>query len=425
MVSSSQVVADLLGRARLGPIDEHLHAALLRPDHDGLLPEPPHHVEGALRLPTEGEFEDVLLDAFLDHLPELLGDAEEAVGRAEALERLVGPAVVVVFHPELDPLAGGLEALELGADQKLLPDRLPEALDLPQGHGVVGAALQVVDVILPELGLEAGRAPPARELPALVGEHFFGDAVLRHGPAVDLQDVLRRLAAEDVQPHHVAGVVVEEADEVGVLAAQPEGEDVGLPQLVRGRALEEARSGRIPLGFGARLLEELVRVQGAAHRLPAHRQEQDAPQELADPLDPGLGVAPLERDGLPFHCRRHLRARAPLGHPRLQARLPLGAKPAHPRPQRTEADAEFAGDLRDGEAFLEAELHRFAPELKRVAVSVRVTRPALRLPLRPLLLPLNLPVLVHGSHSFRVRRGPSVFGVSPIFLPCFRSRSGC
>ena len=266
----------------------------------------------------------------------------------------MGAAVIVVLHPEPDPLAGRLEAVELRALQELLPDRLPETLDLPEGHGVMGPALQVVHAILLELGLEAGRAPPAGVLPALIGEHLLRDAVLRHRPAVDLQDVLRRLAAEHVQPHHVAGVVVEEADQVGVLAAQPEGEDVGLPQLVRGGALEEARPRGITLGFGTRLPEELVRVEGAAHGLPARGQEQDAPQELADLLDSEVGLAPLELDGLPLHRGGHLGPWTPRPRLPLQARFALGAIPAHPRPERTEADAEFAGDLLDGEAFLEA-----------------------------------------------------------------------
>jgi hypothetical protein len=260
MASSFQLVGDLLRRSRFLAIDEHLHAALLRPDHHRLLAQPPHHVEGALGLPAERELEDVLLDAALDDLPELLRDGKEAIRRAEPLQGLVGPAVVVVLHPEPHPLASRVEAVELGALQELLPDRLPEALDLAQGHGVMGPALQVVHAILAELGLEAGRAPPAGELPALVGEHLPGHAVLRHRPAVDLQHVLRRLAAEDVQPHHVAGVIVEEADEVGVLAAQPEGEDVGLPELIRRGTLEEARPRGIALGFGARLFEELVLV---------------------------------------------------------------------------------------------------------------------------------------------------------------------
>src|SRR5512134_3114529 len=72
MGASFQVVADLLAGPRLLAVDEHLHAALLRPDHHRLLAHPPHHVEGALRGPAERELQDVLLDAALDHLPELL-----------------------------------------------------------------------------------------------------------------------------------------------------------------------------------------------------------------------------------------------------------------------------------------------------------------------------------------------------------------
>jgi hypothetical protein len=72
--------------------------------------------------------------------------------------------------------------------------------------------------------------------------------------------VLRRLAAKHLQPHHVARVIVDEADEVGVLASQVEGEDVGLPQLVGRGALEEARLGRITSRLGARLLEQLLLV---------------------------------------------------------------------------------------------------------------------------------------------------------------------
>ncbi len=247
-------------RSRFLAIDEHLHLALLGPDHHRWLAQPAHHVEGALGFPAERELEHVLLDAPLDHLPELLRDAEEAVGRAEALQGLGGPPVVVVLHPQPDPRAGRLEAVELRAGEELLPDRLPEAFDLAQGHGMMRPALQVADSILPELRLEAGRAPPARVLAALIGEHFLGHAVLRHRPAVDLQPVLRRLAAKHLQPHHVAGVIIQKADEVGVLTAQPEGEDVGLPQLVGRGALEAARRGRVTRGFGARLLEQLVLV---------------------------------------------------------------------------------------------------------------------------------------------------------------------
>jgi len=119
-------------------------------------------------------------------------------------------------------------------------------------------ALEVADPVLAQLRLEASGAAPTGVLAALIGEHLFGHAVLRYGPAVHLQHVLRRLAAKYLQPHHVAGVIIQKADEVGVLASQPEGEDIGLPHLVGRRALEEARLRGITSGLGARLLEQLL-----------------------------------------------------------------------------------------------------------------------------------------------------------------------
>jgi len=98
----------------------------------------------------------------------------------------MGPPVVVVLHPEPNPLAGRLEAVELGALQKLLPDGLPEAFDLAQGHGMMRPTLQVVHPILAQLRFEASGPAPARVLAALIGEHLFGHAVLGHCPAVHL-----------------------------------------------------------------------------------------------------------------------------------------------------------------------------------------------------------------------------------------------
>jgi hypothetical protein len=128
--TSCEVVADRLTRPRFLAIDEHLDTALLGPDHHRLFAHTAHHVEGALGLPTQGELQDVLLDAALDDLAEFLRDAEEAIRRAEPLQALVGAPVVVVLHPQPDPLTSRIEAVELGALQKLLPDGLPEALDL-------------------------------------------------------------------------------------------------------------------------------------------------------------------------------------------------------------------------------------------------------------------------------------------------------
>jgi hypothetical protein len=241
-------------------IDEHFHFTLLGTNDYGLLAHPPHHVERTVRLPPQRQFQHVLLNAALDDLPQFLGDGKEAIGRTQPLQGLVRPLVVVVLHPQPHPLAGGLEAVKLRAHQELLPDRLPEPFDLAEGHGMMRPALEVVNPILMQLRLKAGGPSPTAVLASLIREHFFGHAVLCHRRAVHLQHVLRCLAAKHVQPHHVAGVIIQKTDEVGVLASQTEGKDIGLPHLVGGGALEEARPGWIAPGLRARFLEQLLLV---------------------------------------------------------------------------------------------------------------------------------------------------------------------
>jgi hypothetical protein len=53
-------------------------------------------------------------------------------------------------------------------------------------------------------------------------------------------------------------VIVDKADEIGVLASQPEGEDIGLPHLVGRGAFEEARFGGIAWGLALRFFEQLL-----------------------------------------------------------------------------------------------------------------------------------------------------------------------
>jgi hypothetical protein len=119
-------------------------------------------------------------------------------------------------------------------------------------------ALNVVHPILAQFRLKAGGAAPTAVLAALIREHLLGHAVLRHRPAVHLQHVLRCLTAKHVEPHHVAGVIIQKADEVGVLASQTEGKDIGLPHLVGSRPLEEARFGWITPGLGPMFLDQLL-----------------------------------------------------------------------------------------------------------------------------------------------------------------------
>jgi hypothetical protein len=114
--------------------DTEFEFALLGTEHDGLAVHASHHVERCLRFAAQGQFKEVVLNAGLNGLAEFGLDLKEAVGRAQSLDTLVGPLMVVMFDPEFDPLAGGLEAVELGPDQEVLPDRGPEAFDLAEGH---------------------------------------------------------------------------------------------------------------------------------------------------------------------------------------------------------------------------------------------------------------------------------------------------
>jgi len=85
-------------------------------------------------LSPQGQLQEVFLDAGLEGLLEFGLDLEEAIGGAQAPDPLVRPAMVVVPGPQPQPLLRFLEGIELSPDQKLLPHRGPEPLDLAEGH---------------------------------------------------------------------------------------------------------------------------------------------------------------------------------------------------------------------------------------------------------------------------------------------------
>lgn len=95
------------------------------------------HIERSTRLAAQGHLEDVLLDAGLHGFAQLGLDLKETVRRTKAFDALVRALVIVILDPELDALAGRIEALELSALKELLPDRGPEPFDLAQGHGMM------------------------------------------------------------------------------------------------------------------------------------------------------------------------------------------------------------------------------------------------------------------------------------------------
>ena len=73
-----------------------------------------------------------------------------------------------------------------------------------------------------------------------------------------------------------------EADEVGILPAKAEGENVALPHLVGSGPLKEARPWRITPGLAFGLLDEFFFVQGLAHCFGACLEKKDSLQRVGN-----------------------------------------------------------------------------------------------------------------------------------------------
>jgi hypothetical protein len=181
--------------------DTEFEFALFGPEDDGLAIHPSHHVKGRLGFAAQGQLQKIFLDASLHRLAQLGLDLEEAVSRTQSINALVGPLVIVIFNPQLDPLPGGVEAVELGAHQELLPDGRPEAFHLAQRHGMLGPRFEVRDPVLLEFRLEPAGAPPTGVLPAIVSQHLLGRLELTGRHAIHFNHRLRRGTAEQVSPH--------------------------------------------------------------------------------------------------------------------------------------------------------------------------------------------------------------------------------
>jgi len=251
--------------------DTEFEFALFGAEHDRLAVHPPDHVKGRLRFAAQGQFQEVFLNALFDGFAQFILDLEEAVRRTEALDALMRPLVVVIFDPEFDPLAGGVEGIKLGADQEVLPERGPETLDLAEGHRVLRSGLEVRHAILFEFGFEATDAAPGGVLASVVGEHLLGRLELADRDAIDLDYGGRRGTAEEIRADDEPRVIIEEGDEVGVPPAEPEREDVRLPHLIGRGPLEEPRAGQVPLLGWSAFGHQLRRVQVPAYRFRAGR----------------------------------------------------------------------------------------------------------------------------------------------------------
>ena len=249
--------------------DTEFEFALLGPQHDGLAVHATDHVEGGLRFAAQGQLQEVFLDTRFDGFAQGRLDLKEAIGGAKTFDALVRSLVVVIFDPDFDPLAGRIEALELGTAEELLPDAFPEPFDLAQRHRVMGPTLEMGHVVLFQLGFEPAGATPGGVLASIVGEHLLGRTELGRRYPIDFDHRVRRGAAEQVRADQKTRVIIHERDQVGVAAPESESEDVRLPHLIGRSPLEETRPGDIALLGPWRLWHQLSSMQMLAHCLRA------------------------------------------------------------------------------------------------------------------------------------------------------------
>ena len=281
--------------------DADLEACAARVDRQIVLAQPPDQVERRLRGLLARESQRVRRHRRLDCAAHRGGRPEVPIRRRQPLERLVRPLEVVVLHIQRHPSLAVREVREHRARQQLLPQRLPEPLDLAAGLRVVRAALHVRDAVALELRLELRRAAPRRVLPALVGEDLPRCPVRRDPARERLEHQRAPLVVRHREAHQEPRVIVEERRHVHPLvAAQQEREQVRLPQLVRLRPLEARRCRSRPrLEPRCRWRPHLLLAQHPAHRRRRGAEPEEAAHHVADPAAPRLRLLCLHREDRP------------------------------------------------------------------------------------------------------------------------------
>jgi hypothetical protein len=364
-----------------------------------------------------------LLDVSLDGVAHLWRRTEEPVGRNQARKPLVRPLEVVGVDVELQP---PIEVLIVGKDgprEKLLPQRLPEPLDLAQGLRVLRPALDVPDALLPQLLLKLRRSPPGRVLPPVVSQDLPGRPVGGDASAQRLHHQNRLLMVGQGIGDDVTRVVVHEGRHVDPFVTPKEKrEDVRLPHLVRLGTLETPRQ-MCPLFPRSHALDQPLLVEDPPHRALRDPKRLKPRQDVTDPPRAVLGMLlPHRNNGLPPRTLRlpPLGGRLPrVRHETVKA-LPLIGR--HPTLDRPIGHTEGPAHLVDRCAVLGNFLNHPQPKLHRVARRRRssppngnLSLPGNRLPVHrrtsspgaPVVDFVGRPVLLSLRKTPRVSRSPN------------------
>lgn len=159
----------------------------------------------------------------------------------------------------------------------------------------------MVDIVFLQFLLEPGRAPPVGILPAIVRQQLLGRIIFRGRLTVYLNDMVGRLAPEQVHPYHIPGVIIHIGYYIRVFTAQPEGKYITLPHLVgSGPFKKTGLPGITLLGLKFGRGDKGLLMECLSYCLRAGGQEKQPPQDLGYPPYTPLRILPLQLDNLIF-----------------------------------------------------------------------------------------------------------------------------
>ena len=125
--------------------DVDLQPLITGADREPLIAELPDDVEWLARRLLQRESQLVRRHGALDLHAHVRRRLEETIRRDEPVERLMRPLEVVVADEVLEPVLRIDDVREHGAAEKLVPQRLPEPLDLAERLRMLRPASDVLD----------------------------------------------------------------------------------------------------------------------------------------------------------------------------------------------------------------------------------------------------------------------------------------
>jgi len=171
-------------------------------------------IERRFGLLPQGQTQGVLSASLLYGFFHIICDSVEPVRGAASIDSLMRSLVIVIMDPVLQSLAGIRERAEHRLLEKLPPDCLPEPLDLTQRHRVLRSATHMLHPLLFQHLLKPTLATPGHELPAVIREDLSRSTPLPGCSLEHFQHRIRILLPEQSPAHQVAGMIVDDPDQV-------------------------------------------------------------------------------------------------------------------------------------------------------------------------------------------------------------------